>query len=260
MKCAIMQPTYLPWTGYFALIASVDVFLFLDDVEFSRQSWQQRNRIKSQKGPQWLSVPARLSGRSHQLIREVEIDNSQPWRRRHCNSILMSYAKAAHVDWLRPWLQEVYQGQESSLCELNIRMVQETAGFLGLKTTFQRVSALGVSGDKVARLIACCRAVGADEYLSPVGSFGYIDADNAFDAGGVRLRYLHYEHPTYRQVNGEFVPYMAAVDLLLNEGPDSAAIIASGLKTPYTHEELRQVLPQHDAIPSSEEGLPNELH
>jgi len=254
-----MQPTYLPWTGYFALMSSVDVFIFLDDVEFSRQSWQQRNRIKTQNGSLWLSVPVRLAGRSHQLIRDVEIDDSQHWRRRHGDTISMSYAKAAHMAWLRPWLQEVYQAQESSLCELNIRMIRDMAGFLGLKTEFKRAAAIDKSGDRVGRLVACCKTVGADEYLSPVGSFEYLDAGNTFDSEGIRLRYLHYEHPTYRQLHGAFVSHLATIDLLLNEGPDSSAVIASGLRTPFTHEELRDVLRQQGTAPSGAGGFADEL-
>lgn len=240
IRCAIMQPTYLPWMGYFALIGSVDVFIFLDDVEFSHQSWQQRNAIKTKSGMKWLTVPVLHTNRNYQLINEVEINNTQSWRRQHFNTILQSYAKATHKGLYRSWLEELYQTQESSLCELNIRIIQDMVGFLGLKTILKCSSPIRKTDDRIGRLIAYCKAVGADEYLSPPGSFDYIDANNQFEPNNIQLRYLHYEHPTYRQLFGTFTSHLSAIDVLMNEGPDSRDILMSGIRTPYTHEQLRE--------------------
>jgi hypothetical protein len=248
IKCAIMQPTYLPWVGYFALIGSVDVFVFLDDVEFSHQSWQQRNKIKAQSGSQWLSVPVRIAGKSHQLIRDVEINDEQSWRRRHASTILMNYAKSRYIALYRAWIQNIYETQQSSLCDVNIRIIQDIAGFLGLRTEFRRSSTMNKLDNRIGRLVAYCKAVGADEYLSPPGSFDYIGAGKEFSSEEISLSYLHYEHPVYRQVHGSFVPYMSAIDVLLNEGPNSCAVIMSGLKKPYTHEELEEVLLQQKVV------------
>jgi len=258
MRCAIMQPTYLPWVGYFAMIESVDVFVFLDDVAFSRQSWQQRNRIKTQSGPQWLSVPVKLAGKSHQLIRDVEIDDIQPWRRRHASTILMSYAKAPYMSLHSAWIQNVYHTQQSSLCELNIGIIQNIAELLGLNTKFRLSSTIEKSDDRIGRLVAYCKAVGADEYLSPPGSFDYLGIGDEFVNQGIRLSYLHYEHPIYQQLHGPFVTHLSAIDLLLNEGSKGYAVIMSGLRTPYTYEELHEVLRQQRATSFSKGGLANE--
>lgn len=255
MRCAIMQPTYLPWLGYFALIKSVDVFVFLDDVEFSHQSWQQRNRIKTQSGPQWLSVPVRLAGKSQQLIHDVEINDSQPWRRRHVNTILMGYAKAPYMALHRSWIQNIYQTQQASLCNLNIGIIQDIAGFLGLKTEFRRSSTMEKLDDRVGRLVAYCKNVGANEYISPPGSFDYLGAGEEFNREGIRLSYMHYEHPLYEQLHGSFVAYLSAIDLLLNEGPKSSAVIMSGLRIPYSHAELHELLCQQRATTSCIEGF-----
>lgn len=240
-RCAIMQPTYLPWMGYFALIGSVDVFIFLDDVEFSRQSWQQRNRIKTQGGAQWLTVPVLLAGKSHQLIRDVRTDETKHWRRQHGNTIAQSYAKAPHFAEHKEWLESVYQGGEERLCGLNMQVIAALAERLGLATRFERSSTLAKSDERSARLVDCCRAVGADEYLSPPGSFDYLEADKAFENSGLALRYLHYEHPQHRQLHGDFIPFLSALDVLLNEGPASGEIVQSGVRPPYTPEELRAV-------------------
>ena len=260
MKCAIMQPTYLPWAGYFALMTAVDVFILLDDVEFSHQSWQQRNRIKAQNGPQWLTVPVKLAGKKHQLIRDVEIDDNQPWRRRHSHAILQGYARAAHLAENRDWIESLYQQPTHSLCEWNIRFIGDVARILGLKTDVRRSSNIPKNDERSARLVDCCRAVGADEYLSPPGSFEYLDTDRSFDNTGITLSYLHYEHPVYDQLHGGFVSHLSVLDLLLNKGPASAAIIESGLRPAYSHEQLRAVRAQQPGDGSMPTGANDEKH
>jgi len=260
VKCAIMQPTYLPWVGYFALIGTVDVFVFLDDVEFSHQSWQQRNRIKTQSGPQWLSVPVRLAGKSHQFICDVEINDTQSWQRRHACTILMSYAKAPYMALHRTWIQNIYQTKQPSLCNLNIGIIQDIAGFLGLKTKFIRSSTMEKLDDRIGRLVAYCKDVGADEYISPPGSFDYLGAGNEFKSEGIRLSYFNYEHPVYAQLHGSFIAYLSAIDVLLNEGPNSYPVIMSGLRTPQSHVELQEVLCQQRIESSGEKGIANESY
>jgi hypothetical protein len=241
MKCAIMQPTYLPWAGYFALMGSVDTFIVLDDVEFSRQSWQQRNCIKSQDGAQWLTVPVKVAGNSHQLIRDVEIDARQPWRRKHLNALMLNYAKAAFIRKYKQWLQDVYQTPWRLLCELNVRLVQDVASFLNVHPVVVRSSELEGTGGRVGRLVSYCRQVGANEYLSPPGSAEYINADNQFESAGIRLEYFRYEPAPYTQMHGSFVSHLSALDLLLNEGPASGSVLMAGVRKPYTQEELESV-------------------
>jgi len=240
MRAAIMQPTYLPWSGYFALVDQVDVFVFLDDVEFTAQSWQQRNRIKTDDGPLWLTVPVIKRGRSGQEIREVEINNRERWRDKHRKSIKFNYSPADHYGDHEEWLSDTYEREWSELCPLNTHVVESLSEELGIDAEFLLSANLEAEGRKASRLVDICREIGADEYLSPLGSAEYIEADNPFPDAGIELLYQHYEHPTWTQLHGEFVSHMSVVDLLLNEGPDSRSIIRSGEREPYTSGEVRR--------------------
>lgn len=236
-----MQPTYLPWMGYFALIDQVDTFVLLDDVKFNKRSWQQRNRIKTDDGPMWLTVPVLTSGRSGQLIQEVEISADERWTSKHLKSVQLNYASAAHYSWLEPWLEEVYAREWTKLRALNEHIIQTLSEKLDLEADFVFASELGVKGRKAHRLVNICQALGATEYLSPLGSREYIEADNPFPEAGIDLYYQHFEHPTYQQLHGDFVSHMSVIDLMLNEGPGSLEIIRLGERAPYTSEEASQV-------------------
>jgi hypothetical protein len=240
MRIAIMQPMYLPWTGYFALMDQVDAFVFLDDVQFNHRSWQQRNRIKSPSGPIWLTVPVRTKGHREQLIHEVEINSDEPWQRKHVKAISNNYSKAQWIPEYQARLEETLQYPWASLCDLTISLINDLARFLGIQTSTIHASELKTTGKKVSKLINICQRLGADEYLSPIGSFAYIEADNRFPDAGIRLLYQNYEHPTYRQLYGGFVSHLSIVDLLLNEGSHSLEIIRAGERTPQTSEEMRE--------------------
>lgn len=252
MKCAIMQPSYLPWLGYFALIDQVDVFIFLDDVQFSHQSWQQRNRIKGRNGPIWLTVPTAKETRDG-LIKDVTIAADLSWARKHRDSILQNYAKVPHFARLKAWLETTYTNPVQSLCQLNTLIIRNWAEILGIETRFALSSEFAPCTGKIDRLIDLCRTVGANEYLSPVGSYEYIAADNGFRAAGIELSYLHYEHPVYWQAHGEFVSHLSTVDLLMNEGPRSLEIVRSGIRAPYLHDELGQRIAEQGIIGDSQE-------
>ncbi len=236
-----MQPTYMPWIGYFALMQQADAFVLLDDVQFSHQSWQHRNRIRSSGSSQWLTVPVLVKGRGSQHIDEVLIDNAKPWRKKHLRTILQSYARSPWLQKYRPWLERVYGTSPQKLGELNEVLIEDLARMLGIDTPLLRSSALKVRGDRVERLVRMCQKIGADEYLSPIGSYDYIESDNRFPEAGIRLVYQHYEHPRYRQIQGEFVAYQSVLDLLLNEGPASLEILSSGTRRPYSSDELRSL-------------------
>ncbi len=239
MRVAIMQPTYLPWSGYFALLSQVDVFVFLDDVPYAHQGWQQRNRIKGSAGPLWLTVPVRRSGRAGQLIKDVEID-ARPWATAHQRTIQQSYARAPFVNDALGALAEVYAANHARLCDLNCALIDVLAQQLGVRTPRVRSSTLRSRAGRIERLVDICRELGATEYLSPVGSFDYLDEQpGAFEAAGVALRYHSYRHPGYAQLHGAFVPFLSVVDLLCNERDRAADIIQSAIHPSMTHEECR---------------------
>jgi len=241
VRIAIMQPTYLPWIGYFALMDQVDQFVLLDDVEFSRQSWQQRNRIKTQDDWLWLTVPVYHKGRSGQRINEMEINQQVNWGTNHYKTLRQYYCSAACWEENRTWLLDIYSSSWQKLCMLNKTIIEKLANLLGINATIHSSSNLNAGSGRVDRLIRICQLLGGDEYLSPIGSFEYIEGENRFPDAGIRLLYQHYEHPTYRQLYGEFISQLSVVDLLLNEGPRSLEVIRSGERSPYTSEEVREL-------------------
>ena len=240
MVVAIMQPTYLPWMGYFDLIDQSDVFVFLDTVAFSRQSWQQRNRILTEHGAHWLTVPVRHAmGTS---IGEVAIDNARPWRRKHWATIEAAYRRAPSWAECSGPLADVYEREWQSLADLNVSSIRAVASQLGVDARFERASALPRSTQrKAGALVDLCRELGATTYLSPAGSFAYLESDSEFEQGGIALRFQHFEHPTYPQGQAGFVPYLSAIDLLMNTGPEAAAVMRSGRRPPRTLEEMRSL-------------------
>lgn len=223
-----MQPTYLPWMGYFDLIDQVDEFVLLDDVEFSRQSWQQRNRIKTANGVQWLTVPVLIKGRSTQKIHETEINLAVKGVEKHKSSIQQSYRKARYFENYYSEFFSILDEKHTHLSDLNTNLIQWFCEKIGVTTKITKSSSLSVGGEKVDRLIQICEVLEAQCYVSPPGSKIYIDENNLFDPRYISLVYQDYHHPTYTQLYGEFVSHLSVLDLLFNEGQSSLDIIRSG--------------------------------
>lgn len=227
-RVAIMQPAYLPWSGYFGLMRSVDLFIILDSVQFARRSWQQRNRIKTASGPQWLTVPVLSKGHRNQLISEVEIDREQYFFRGHVHTLELNYNKAPYFDRYAPQLFQLLSAENQKLSELTVSTITFIRESLGISTPLMRSSDLKNEGTKADLLVSLCDQVGAKEYISPPGSKGYLDESDAFSNSGKTLRYFHFSHPQYPQLFGEFLPFMSAIDMLLNYGSDSLYLIEQG--------------------------------
>ena len=225
---AIMQPTYLPWLGYFDLIDQVDCFVFLDSVQFDRRSWQQRNRIKGQDGVHWLTAPVLSKGKRDQLISDVHLDHETPFAAKHLNTITHLYSKAPFFGQYIPELSAVLSEPGDLLARLNVDLIHWLCAKMSIATKTVYSSNLDVEGRKVELLVGICQALGAGRYISPQGSRAYIDENNLFGPNGIELAYHSYSHPEYRQLHGAFVPYLSALDLLFNEGPDSLSIIRAG--------------------------------
>lgn len=226
---AIMQPTYLPWTGYFALMDRVDVFVFLDSVQFDRRSWQQRNRIKGAGGPQTLTVPVHKKGLREQRIADVRIVRDAGFPEKHLRAIEHCYAGAPYLDPYSAGLFDVMRRSYERLADLTIALIQWLAGQLGIATRCVRSSALETHGTKADLLADICRGLGADRYVSPPASQAYLARSDAFERAGIPVVYSDYRHPTYPQLHGPFVSHLSVVDLIFNVGPDSLEIIRRGL-------------------------------
>lgn len=227
-RVAIMQPTYLPWCGYFALMQSVDLFIFFDSVQFARRSWQQRNQIKTAKGAQWLTVPVVTKGKRDQTIAEVEIDSSAHFASAHRKSIELNYSRAPFFDALAPDVLSLIEKPRELLAELNIDLILQMKEMLGIATPVAQSSELSGAGVKADLLASLCSNVGASEYVSPPGSRDYIEQSDAFDKIGVPVRYLQFAHPEYPQLFDGFLPYMSTIDMLFNYGHQSLSLIETG--------------------------------
>ncbi len=240
MKTIIMQPTYLPWIGYFSLIHQADYFVFLDNVQFEKQSWQQRNRILGQNGLEWITVPVLIKGRFGQLIRDVEISSNEFYTK-HIKQIQQNYRCARYYDDYAAELFDRFAeyGKKPSLCNLNIALIEWFSRKLCLNTQFIRASDLNAGGRRSERLINILKELGSSLYISPMGSVEYIRQDYPiFKSSNITVLFENYVHPEYRQVYNEFTPFASIVDLLLNEGPDSLSVIVSGQKDNLTLKEI----------------------
>jgi WbqC-like protein family len=220
----VLQPGYLPWLGFFDQLLRSDVFVYYDDVQFDKHGWRNRNRIKSATGPLWLTVPILHSGRHGQRILDVEIDNRRPWAKKQLASISQCYAKAPFLSRYFSELERALLHASPKLAELDIALVDLMCKWIGIERRIVRSSRLGVEGGQSERLVNLCKEFGADRYISGDAAKDYLDVP-MFAASGVTVEWQSYQHPTYAQLHGDFVPYLSALDLVLNVGPDSLGVL-----------------------------------
>ena len=226
MKVAIHQPHYLPWLGYLAKWAAADLLIFLDTVQYEKNGWQNRNRIKTADGARWLTVPVRV--RLGTRIADVAVDCEQPWASRHLNALEHAYADAPCWGVHRDALATLYEHAASRLSPIAMASAEWLARAVGIRTPVRLASSLAVDDDDpTGRLIALCRAVGADTYLAGGHGGRYLDGTR-FAEAGIRVLYQSYAHPVYAQQHGDFVPFLSTLDLLLMHGDASLAILRRG--------------------------------
>jgi hypothetical protein len=240
MRIAICQPTYLPWLGYFDLTDQVDTFVLLDVVQFEKQSWQQRNRIKTPTGLQWLTVPVVFRGRLEQKICEVEIRDGD-FVRKHLRAIELNYARAPFFHQHFPRLSKILRqfAGGGRLADLNRRLTEWFLEQLQIRTPLILASSIGVEGRRTQLLADICQKLGATVYVSPIGSAEYLLGDtNILADAGVQTVFHNYTHPTYRQQYPPFLPFASAIDLIFNESERSMEIIRSGRGAPLSPAEV----------------------
>lgn len=228
MRAAIMQPTYLPWIGYLAMIDRVDCFVFLDNVSFSDRSWQQRNCIRAGDQKLMLTVPVLKKGRRGQLLRDVVLSADGAFPEAHLRAIEMAYAKAPFYGAFADAFTGIMRREWELLCELTIALIQWLMDAFGIATPTLRASELDAKGAKATLLADICNRVGADRYLCAPGSRAYMEESTAFEDAGVAVTYHAYDHPEYQQVGRGFIPYLGGIDLLFNEGGDAGLHILRG--------------------------------
>ncbi len=239
MKVAISQPSYLPWIGYFDLIDQVDAFVLLDDVQFNKRSWQQRNRIKTPVGLQWLTVPVVVGGRLGQLIKDVEIRDIEFWRD-HCRAIELNYRRCRFFDnYFSALTSQLTITDSTRLVESNVQLIEWFMDLLGIKTRLVGSSDLKLTGKRTELLANICRSLGATQYISPLGSAAYLlEEQGMLLDQGIDLVFQNYHHPEYAQLFPPFLPYASILDLIFNEGDRSLEIIRSGRREPLQSSEV----------------------
>lgn len=230
MIVSIHQPNYLPWLGYFHKIANSEVFVFLDNVPYTKNSLINRNKIKTQRGASWMTLSVLTKGLNGQLIGEAEINNGMPWRETHWKTIKANYSKAPYFPDYKDRFESVYQKEWKNLAGLNETLVRLICEILGIRNVkFVRASELGVSGKSTGLLIAICKAVGADTYFSGYGGKKYMD-EGLFEKEGIKLKYSEFQHPVYNQLWGDFVPNISVIDFIFNEGGSNFSNIKDNKK------------------------------
>jgi len=227
-KIAIMQPTYLPWVGYLAMMNSVDEFVILDHVQFARRSWQQRNRIVNVGKEQMLSVPVKKVSRDTS-IENIELANPEVELIKHLKSIEQAYKTAPYFNDYFDDLKTCYQNV-NSLKQLNMNIIIFLAKSFEIDTKISFSSDLGVSGSKSELMFNICKEVNAEMYISSPGSKEYMESVEGFDFDEIPVKYFEYIPCEYTQCSNEFIPYMAAIDALFNIGNESIKKLKAGYR------------------------------
>jgi hypothetical protein len=221
---AVLQSNYLPWKGYFDIIHDVDTFIFYDDVQFTKNDWRNRNRIKTAQGVQWLSVPVGADiGRT---IRDVAIADAR-WQRKHFETLRQSYGKAPHFARIEPFLEEVYVKRRwDNLSSMNQFLITTLSrDFLGIRTRFDDSSRYRLQGAGQERLLEILDAIGATSYVSGPAGADYMDVGE-FERRGIRVVFKDYsKYPDYPQLHPPFEHRVSILDLLVHTGPDAPRYI-----------------------------------
>jgi hypothetical protein len=217
-KIAILQSNYIPWKGYFDLIAAVDEFILYDDMQYTRRDWRNRNKIKTPQGMQWLTIPVKVKGKYLQTIRETEISD-QLWATTHWKIIEQNYHRAPYFEDIACWLRPIYlKNQHISLSPLNRTLIEAICNYLGIMTKISNSWDYILAEGKTERLTALCLQTGASEYFSGPSAKGYIEPA-IFTQQDIKLRWFEYEnYQEYPQLWGKFTHAVTILDLLFNCG------------------------------------------
>jgi len=226
-RVAIIQPGYMPWLGFFELMSSSDIFVIYDDVQFDKNGWRNRNRIKTPQGAQWLTVPVLTKGRDKPGNNEILI-KGRYWEKKHLKAIKQNYARAGYFDDIFSILAECIEPGAGRLIDIDLRIITAVKEYLGIGAEILLSSSMGIQSDeKQTRIIDICRSLRATHYYNgEAGKKLYSGED--FKKNGIILEFQEYRHPVYRQLYGDFISHLSVIDLLFNEGKRSLGIINSG--------------------------------
>ena len=225
-----MQPTYLPWYGYFGLIDFVDDFVFLNDVQFEKRSWQSRNYIKTLNDKLLLSVNVKTKNKFNQLIKDVEIENYEKFKKDHLRSIELNYKKSKYFATYFDEIKIVYEKKFLKLEDLNLCLIQVICKLMKIKTNIVLSSELNLNKNKDdlykdLYLYEICKKLSSDKYISPEGSKDYLSSSKVFKKNNIKIKYFRMNDFKYTQLHGDFISKLSVLDILFNEGELSRDII-----------------------------------
>lgn len=222
-KVAILQSNYIPWKGYFDIIARADVFVVYDEVQYTKNDWRNRNQIKTKNGLQWLTIPVRHESSSQKIFETKVL--SQNWGRKHFNTLQANYGKSTYFNSYREQLRALYKSSNSSLSEINRGFIDFINSILGIDTKIVDSRSLSLEGDRQTKLIDACRKLDASTYISGPAAKQYID-ETLFNNHNLEIEWMDYSHyKEYHQLHGEFLHNVSILDLIFNEGPNARNLL-----------------------------------
>ncbi len=225
---AIIQSNYIPWKGYFDIINMCDEFMLFDEAQYTRRDWRNRNKIKTPRGVEWLTIPINVKGKYYQRIDEAQVQNTH-WVEEHLKTLRQNYAKAGSFKSYFPKIEAIYAqiAEETQLSRINYVLLTEIAKLLGITTRFTWSTDYHSEEGRVERVLSLCLQAGATEYISGPSAKSYMD-DDLFAQHGVQVTYMSYEgYPEYPQVHPPFEHAVSILDLLLNVGDDAPKYMLS---------------------------------
>ncbi|MGZ8559880.1 MAG: WbqC family protein [Chitinophagaceae bacterium] len=230
MKAVILQSNYIPWKGYFDLMSRADVFIIYDEVQYTKNDWRNRNKIKTANGLLWLTIPVKQEKLSQRII-DTQV-HSHEWRKKHWSSITMSYSRASYFRQYRSLFEELYlNSSETYLSRINYSFFVAINEVLGINTKLIWSNDLNLVEGQSERLVDLCKKVGADEYISGPAAKEYLQTD-LFEKENIKVSWMDYSgYPEYRQLYPPFKEGVSILDLIFNEGPESSRFLKSFNKT-----------------------------
>lgn len=224
-KVAILQSNYIPWKGYFDLIASVDEFILYDDMQYTRRDWRNRNKVKTINGPQWLTIPVDVKGKYFQAIKDTKITDAT-WSKKHWNTIKQNYSKTKYFKEYEALFDDLYQNcSEESLSLINYKFIRAINVILGIKTKISWSSDYSLVDGKSERLLGLCKDCNATEYVSGPAAKDYLD-EPLFVKSNIKVSWMDYSgYPVYEQRFPPFEHGVTILDLIFNEGPNASKFL-----------------------------------
>ena len=216
MLVSAHQPAYLPWLGYIEKIVKSDVFIYLDTVQFEKNSFTNRNKIKTANGAVMLTIPVKTKNHTSVQMSQIAIDNSQPWQKKHLNTIFLSYKKAPYFNKIMPLIEEFYTKKYDYLSTYCFDYLKVWLDLFDIKPPIVKSSTLNLKSSKSDLVLELCKSQGADKYLSGIMGKDYLEVEK-FKKEGIEVEFQNYHPKEYPQLwKGEFIPALGIIDYAMN--------------------------------------------